>query len=58
MFIFTGDTVGNVYLINGRDGKVLYTQHVGNNFESSPIVIGNQVVVGSRGHSIYKMSIQ
>jgi outer membrane protein assembly factor BamB len=58
MFIFTGDTYGNVYLINGRDGKVLYTQHVGNNFESSPIVIGNQVVVGSRGHSIYKMSIQ
>ena len=57
-FIFTGDTVGNVYLIDGINGKILYTQHVGMNFESSPIVIGNQIVVGSRGRSIYKISIQ
>ena len=57
-FIFTGDTMGNVYLIDGKNGKILYTQHVGMNFESSPIVIGNQIVVGSRGRSIYKISIQ
>jgi outer membrane protein assembly factor BamB len=58
MFIFTGDTQGNVYLINGIDGKVLCQKKVGNNFESSPVVIGNQVVVGSRGNSIYKMTIK
>lgn len=58
MFIFTGDTYGNAYLINGIDGKVLCKRKVGNNFESSPVVIGNQVVVGSRGNSIYKMTIR
>lgn len=58
MFIFTGDTQGNAYLINGIDGKLLCRKNVGNNFESSPAVTGNQVVVGSRGNSIYKMSIK
>ena len=58
MFIFTGDTFGNVYLINGIDGKIIHTTHVGNNFESSPVAVGNSVVVGSRGNSIYKMTIQ
>lgn len=58
MFIFTGDTYGYAYLINGADGKIIYTEHIGNNFESSPVVVGNQVVVGSRGRSIYKMTIQ
>ena len=58
MFIFTGDTKGNVYLINGVNGKVICSKNVGINFESSPIVIGNQVVIGSRGNSIYKMSIR
>ena len=58
LFIFTGDVVGNVYLIRGKNGEILHTSHVGNNFESSPIVIGNKVVCGSRGTKIYKMSIE
>lgn len=58
MFIFTGDTFGNVYLINGIDGKIIYTCRVGENFESSPVVIDNHVVVGSRGRSIFKMTIK
>lgn len=58
MFIFTGDTRGNAYLINGIDGDIICTRPVGMNFESSPVVIGNQVVVGSRGNTIYKMSIR
>lgn len=58
MFIFTGDTYGHVYLINGADGKIIYTAHIGDNFESSPVVIDNHVVVGSRGRSIFKMTIQ
>lgn len=58
MYIFTGDTYGNVYLIRGRDGEILFTKQIGNNFESSPIVIDNKVVVGSRGNEIYKLSIE
>ncbi|MCM1349165.1 MAG: PQQ-binding-like beta-propeller repeat protein [Firmicutes bacterium] len=58
MFIVTGDCTGNLYIINAADGKILATQHVGNNFESSPVIIGNQLVVGSRGNSIFKVSIK
>ena len=58
MFIFTGDTYGYVYLINGADGQIIYTAHIGDNFESSPVVVDNHVVVGSRGRSIFKMTIQ
>lgn len=58
MFIFTGDTWGNVYLFRGKTGEMLYTAHIGSNFESSPIIIGNKVVCGSRGTKIYKMSIE
>ena len=58
MFIATGDTYGNVYIIRGRDGKILATKQIGNNFESSPIVIDNKIIVGSRGNEIYKLSIE
>lgn len=57
MFILTADTYGFVYLINGMDGTIIDTLHVGGNFESSPVVFGNSAVVGSRGNSIYKLSI-
>ena len=58
MFIVTGDTLGSIYIIRGKDGSVLLRQKVGNNFESSPIVIENNIIVGSRGKEIYKLSIQ
>lgn len=58
MFIVTGDTLGNIYIIRGKDGSVLHRQQIGNNFESSPIVIENNIIVGSRGKEIYKLSIQ
>ena len=58
MFIVTGDTYGKIYIISGKDGNVLLCQQIGNNFESSPIVIDNNIIVGSRGKEIYKLSIQ
>ena len=58
MFIFTADTSGYVYIIDGIDGEIIFSQLVGLNFESSPVVVGNSVVVGSRGNSIFKMSIK
>ncbi|MCM1484407.1 MAG: dehydrogenase [Muribaculaceae bacterium] len=58
MFILTADCTGNVYLIRGSDGTILHSRHVGNNFESSPVAIGNSVVVGSRGNTIYRLSIK
>ncbi len=57
LFIFTGDTCGFVYLIDGATGEVLYKKLIGNNFESSPIVVDNHVVVGSRGQEIYRFTV-
>lgn len=57
-FIFTGDSSGNAYLIEGKTGNVLFREHMVNNFESSPVVVGNHFVVGSRGSEIYRFSVE
>ncbi len=58
MFIFTGDASGTAYVIRGRTGEILCKKTIGFNFESSPIAVGNTVVVGTRGRNIYKFIIQ
>lgn len=58
LYIFLGDCIGNVYLVEGKSGKIIYTAEVGNNFEGSPLAFGNSVVIGSRGNKIFKLSIQ
>jgi outer membrane protein assembly factor BamB len=57
MYIFTGDVTGNAYLIEGKSGRIIFKQHMVNNFESSPVVIDNCFVVGSRGREICKFRI-
>lgn len=57
MFVVTGDSSGNLYLLRGKTGEILFTSRMGNNFESSPVVIGNSMVVGSRGQEIYRFSV-
>lgn len=58
MFVFTADTRGRVYLIDALSGEILFSKRVGANFESSPIVVDNHIVLGSRGRKIYKMSVE
>jgi len=58
MFILNCDCIGNVYIIDGKTGDFLITKEIGLNFESSPIIIGDNVVVGSRGSDIYKLKIR
>lgn len=58
MFVVTLDAAGRAYLINGADGSIICVKQVGANFESSPVVWGNHVAVGSRGRFIYRMSIK
>lgn len=58
MFVFAADCSGNVYLIDGKNGQIIYTARVGDNFESSPVVVGNSLVVGSRGDKIFKMTVK
>lgn len=58
MFVFVADCLGRVYLIEGCTGRVVCSKRVGANFESSPVVCGSSVVVGSRGNTIYKMTVK
>lgn len=58
MYIFTGDASGSIYLVRGKTGEVIFKKHVANNFESSPVVVENSVVVGSRGTTIYKFTVK
>ncbi len=58
MFIFTADTGGYVYLIKAKTGEIVATEKIGSNFESSPIVVDDKIILGSRGNKIYKISLQ
>ena len=58
MYVVTGDCAGRMYLIRARDGELIKVQQIGANFESSPVVVGNSLVVGSRGKSIYRVTIK
>lgn len=57
MFVFNADCIGRVFLYNGKDGSLLYSKQVGANFEASPIVVDNHVVIGSRGRSIFRLTV-
>jgi len=57
-FVLTFDSVGFCYIIEGRTGRILYIRRVGGNFESSPIVIDNHVVIGSRNGNMYKFRVE
>lgn len=56
--LLTGDTAGRLYLIDGITGKIICSQLIGSNFESSPIIVGNRVIIGSRGSQIFKLRIE
>ena len=58
MFVFFGDVMGNVYLVKGKTGEIVATAKIGTNFEASPIVVDNKIIIGSRGNKIYKLSLQ
>ncbi len=56
--VFTGDVLGYVYLISGDNGKVLIKKKIGDNFESSPLVVENSVIFGSRGRNMYRLGFE
>jgi outer membrane protein assembly factor BamB len=58
MYIVTGDVIGYIYLIEAKSGRIIYSKRVAANFESSPVVVDDCVVVGSRGNMIYKFQVK
>lgn len=58
MFLFTADAAGYVYLIKGKTGEIVASKRIGSNFESSPIVVDDKIIIGSRGNKILKISLE
>ena len=58
MYLFVADCGGNVYLLDALSGERLCKKKVGGNFEASPVVIEDCLVLGSRGNTIYKFKLQ
>ncbi|MGA1278312.1 MAG: PQQ-binding-like beta-propeller repeat protein [Candidatus Kapaibacteriota bacterium] len=56
--ILMGDVIGNLYLINGTTGEIIYKERIGSNFESSPVPWRNTAIIASRGTNIFRVSIQ
>lgn len=58
MFVLDGDCAGSLYLFDAADGRQITRKQTGNNFESSAVVINNTAVIGSRGNTIYRISLK
>lgn len=58
MVVVSGDGIGYMRLIAGRTGEILATERIGVNFESSPLVTGNTIFIGSRDNGIYKITVE
>ncbi len=55
-YLIQGDSVGNLFLINGQ-GKIVSKINLGANIEASPIVVNQQVIVATRGGKIISVKI-
>lgn len=58
MYIFTADIGGYVYLIKAKTGEIVASEQVGINFEASPVIADDKIIIGSRGNKIYKISLE
>lgn len=58
LYIVIGNSNGHLYLFDGKTGDMLFDNVMSSNFESSPVVIGNTLVVGSRDGGIYRFHLE
>lgn len=58
MIVVTADCSGNLYIIDAKKGEIITTKTIGSNFESSPLVIGNSLYIGSRQNGIFKVTLK
>ncbi|WP_197479999.1 outer membrane protein assembly factor BamB family protein [Paenibacillus swuensis] len=52
-YIVQGDSVGNLHLLDARNGKVLHEISLGANIEASPAIFDDTIVVATRGGKIH-----
>jgi outer membrane protein assembly factor BamB len=57
-YIIQGDSVGKLYLLDGKTGTILDSIALNANIESSPAVFENTIVVATRGGKVYGIKIK
>ncbi|MGL4849308.1 MAG: PQQ-binding-like beta-propeller repeat protein [Clostridium sp.] len=57
-FLVQGDSVGNLFLIDGKTGETLDTLSLDANIEASPAIFNDTLVVASRNGTIYGINIK
>ena len=54
--VFVGDLGGVLHAVNASDGKGLWTFKAGSEIKSSPVVVGDRVLIGSYDEHLYCLS--
>lgn len=57
-YLIVCDSIGAMYLLEGKTGKILHEINLEANIEGSPAVYDNMVVVGTRGQKIWGIRIK
>lgn len=57
-YIIQGDSIGLLHLLDGHDGSILDSLQLNGNIESSPVVFENNIVIATRGGSVYGVKIK
>jgi outer membrane protein assembly factor BamB len=54
--VYVGDLSGWFHAVNARDGKKLWAFKTGSEIKSSPVVVGDRVLIGSYDQNLYCLS--
>jgi len=57
-YLIQCDSIGTMYLLNGKTGEVINKINLGSNIEASPAIFNDSIVVASRGGQIFKVKIK
>jgi hypothetical protein len=57
-YIYFGDVSGNIYLIDGISGEIIFKKNLEYIFESSPVAIGNRIIQPARGNRILSFIVR
>lgn len=57
-YVIMCDANGYMFLLDGTTGETLDTAALGSNIEASPVVFENTVVVGTKGATVYAISLK
>jgi hypothetical protein len=58
VYIFLTDVFGTIYLLDGLTGGIIFKEKTNYVFESSPVVVKDQIFIASRGNSILSFKIK